>query len=65
LVVKRYGRGWSVGGPDEAMVLTRTRREAEVLAGQASAVLRKGGAQSMVRVSEGRRPQEPKSFSET
>jgi hypothetical protein len=66
LVVGRHGRGWSVGAPGEVMLVTSSRKEAEQLAREAAAVLRKKGVTCNIHgPDETVRPPEPRSFRQT
>jgi hypothetical protein len=62
LIIGRHGRGWSVGAPDQVMVLTRSREEAERIAEDAASVLRKRGVVCAVHRPADLRPPEPRSF---
>jgi hypothetical protein len=65
LVVGRHGPGWSVGAPGEVMIVTRSRQEAERLAAEAAAVMRKRGVACEVHGPDDHRPPEPRSFRQT
>ena len=65
LVIGRQGRKWSVGAPDEVMLVTNSRKEAEQLAKEAAAVLRKKGVTCRIHGPDDTvRPPEPRSFRE-
>jgi hypothetical protein len=64
LIIGRHGRSWSVGAPDQIMILTNSREQAERLADAAAAVLRKRGVACEVHGPDEPRPAEPRSFRE-